>query len=512
MATLTVGQGQQFSTISAAVAASQDGDVVQVQAGTYVNDFATINTKITLQGVGGLVHMTATIDIPNDKGFLITNTDVTIDHFEFSDAHGPSQNDAGIRYQGGNLLVTNSYFHDNQNGILGNPDSTGTVTIRNSEFRHNGAGDGQTHNIYITRIARLTIEDSLFRDAVVGHEIKSRAAETIITNTRIYDEAGTSSYSIDLPNGGHAVLTNNIIQQGVNGQNQNIIAYGEEGGLYDGGTITMSGNTVMNDRSGGTLLWNAAGAPATVDGTKTFGAMQFLNGPAAVTNTTALSVEPALNLTSPILAGGETGQVLTGSIANDTLIAGAGADTVVGGDGDNYLRGSDGNDSIVGGAGFDDANGNVGDDTVRGGAGGDWVVGGKNNDLLFGENGDDIVYGNLDNDTCDGGAGADLIRGGQGDDVLIGGDGADWLSGDRGNDTVTGGTGADIFHSFGDAGIDRVLDFSRAQGDRVQLDTGSQFTVAQVGADAVISITGGAQMILVGVQASSLTGDWIFVG
>jgi hypothetical protein len=49
VATLTVGKGQQYSTISAAVKASHDGDVVQVQAGTYTNDFATINTKITLQ-------------------------------------------------------------------------------------------------------------------------------------------------------------------------------------------------------------------------------------------------------------------------------------------------------------------------------------------------------------------------------------------------------------------------------------------------------------------------------
>ncbi|HEY0205462.1 MAG TPA: hypothetical protein VGC15_15060, partial [Acetobacteraceae bacterium] len=61
MTILTVGAGQQFSTISAAVAASQDGDTVQVQAGTYVNDFATVNTKITIQGVGGMAHLVATV-------------------------------------------------------------------------------------------------------------------------------------------------------------------------------------------------------------------------------------------------------------------------------------------------------------------------------------------------------------------------------------------------------------------------------------------------------------------
>ena len=52
MATLTVGSGEQFSTLSAAIGASQDGDVIEVQAGTYLNDFATVNTKITITGVG----------------------------------------------------------------------------------------------------------------------------------------------------------------------------------------------------------------------------------------------------------------------------------------------------------------------------------------------------------------------------------------------------------------------------------------------------------------------------
>ena len=35
MATLTVGAAEQFTTLAAAIAASRDGDLVQVQAGTY---------------------------------------------------------------------------------------------------------------------------------------------------------------------------------------------------------------------------------------------------------------------------------------------------------------------------------------------------------------------------------------------------------------------------------------------------------------------------------------------
>jgi Ca2+-binding RTX toxin-like protein len=212
---------------------------------------------------------------------------------------------------------------------------------------------------------------------------------------------------------------------------------------------------------------------------------------------------------STILGGAD--QIL-GSEAADRMRAYGGNDTIEGRGGDDYLRGDEGDDSISGGEGFDDINGNMGNDTASGGPGSDWVVGGKDNDLLMGDDGDDIVYGNLGDDTCIGGTGADLIRGGQGADSLSGGSGNDFLSGDRGDDTISGGAGADVFNTFGGAGIDRVLDFNLAEGDRVRVEAGSTYTVAQVGADVVISVSGGAEMTLVGVQLTSLTGDWIFIG
>ncbi|MBS0335153.1 MAG: calcium-binding protein, partial [Proteobacteria bacterium] len=65
-------------------------------------------------------------------------------------------------------------------------------------------------------------------------------------------------------------------------------------------------------------------------------------------------------------------------------------------------------------------------------------------------------------------------------------------------------------HTSQDAGIDRVLDFHQSEGDRVQLDPGTHYTVSQVGADTVIDMGGGNQMILVGVQVSTLKDGWIF--
>jgi serralysin len=47
----------------------------------------------------------------------------------------------------------------------------------------------------------------------------------------------------------------------------------------------------------------------------------------------------------------------------------------------------------------------------------------------------------------------------------------------------------------------------------VQLDAGFSYSVAQVGADTAVTMAGAPsdQMILVGVQLSSLTPGWIFV-
>ena len=217
-----------------------------------------------------------------------------------------------------------------------------------------------------------------------------------------------------------------------------------------------------------------------------------------------------------IFAGADS---IQGSSQADRLGGFAGADTIFGSSGDdfisevsgaNYLRGDAGNDSIQGGSQFDDINGNTGNDVLAGGAGDDWVVGGKDDDLLYGNDGNDLVYGNLGNDTCDGGPGNDVVRGGQGNDSLTGGAGNDFVSGDRGDDTMTGGAGADSFHSSSDAGLDRVLDFSVAEGDRVQLDAGTTYSVSQVGSDTVLTMSAG-QVILVGVSMSSLLAGSIFL-
>ena len=137
---LTVGVGEQYATLSAAISASADGDLIRVNAGTYTNDFATIKHKITIEGMGGMVNMVATIPPPNSKGILVADNDVTIKNLSFSgSAISAAQggNGAGIRYEGGQLVLINDSFINNQNGVMGNPviaGLTNTVTIDHSLF------------------------------------------------------------------------------------------------------------------------------------------------------------------------------------------------------------------------------------------------------------------------------------------------------------------------------------------------------------------------------------------
>ena len=265
-----------------------------------------------------------------------------------------------------------------------------------------------------------------------------------------------------------------------------------------------SGDDLLMPGSGGDIILGGTGSDTVDYSGELAGVTVLING-ARLDGGFQEVMEGVENI-----IGTPWGDRLLGDAGANSLFGGGGSDTLEGAEGVNFLRGEDGHDSILGGSAFDDIHGNMGEDTGAGGAGNDWVVGGKDNDLLFGDQGDDIVLGNLGYDTCEGGDGADTVRGGQHEDIVRGGAGDDWLAGDRGEDTISGGAGADIFHTHGEAGVDRVLDFSRAEGDRVNLLPGTQHTASQVGSDVVIQMSGGGRMVLVGVQLSSLDAGWIF--
>ncbi|HET6182453.1 MAG TPA: hypothetical protein VFA03_02540 [Acetobacteraceae bacterium] len=317
MATLTVGKGMQFATIEGAVAASHDGDVVLVSAGVYKNDFVTINDSITLESVGGAATIVATEPPPNLKGLILVgdgshSPDVTINGFVLKGAAIPAKdggNGAGIRYQSGNLTLSDDVSEHNQDGILATPivSDTGTIIVNDSTFASDGSGAGYTHNLYIGHVAQFVFQDSVSTGAIVGHDIKSRAFDTEILNSTISDgPTGTASYEIEICNGGTALIQGNTIVQGPKSENPIIISYAQEGDTQPG-SLVVTGNLIENQLTSHPPvgIFNASTIPAVVSNNEYSGltAAELLIGPGTLINN--ISLTPAGVTSAASIAGNE---------------------------------------------------------------------------------------------------------------------------------------------------------------------------------------------------------------
>ncbi|MBW2463728.1 MAG: hypothetical protein JRH11_18905 [Deltaproteobacteria bacterium] len=177
----------------------------------------------------------------------------------------PDQNGAGIRQQGTNLTVRGCYFHDNEDGILAGDDSNSEILVEYSRFENNGYGDGQSHNFYINHVKRFTLRFSYSHRAVAGHLAKSRATENHILYNRLSTEDGTSSYELDLSNGGLSYVIGNVIVQSDSSPNGGMLAYQLEGAHPDNPSheLFVVNNTFVNDRVNGGTFVNVGGSVAT---------------------------------------------------------------------------------------------------------------------------------------------------------------------------------------------------------------------------------------------------------
>jgi hypothetical protein len=264
---LHVGPGEQFQVPSQAAAVAHDGDDVQIDAGLYVGDVAVWRaSNLTLEGVGGFAHLDAAGHSAEGKGiWVIRGDNTTVISIEFSGATVPDQNGAGIRQEGTGLTVSSCYFHDNEEGILTGANPSSDIVIEYSEFANNGYGDGYSHNMYIGNVRSFWLMASYTHDAVVGHDVKSRADANFILYNRIQDsDTSTGSYDIDLPNGGANFIIGNVIRKGPSAENSVVVTAGEEGATNPVQEFYMVSNTVVNDRGPGTFV-RVLGSVATLE-------------------------------------------------------------------------------------------------------------------------------------------------------------------------------------------------------------------------------------------------------
>jgi hypothetical protein len=276
-ATLSVGPGKTYAAPCTAIAAAQDGDLIEIAGNnTYSGDVCGIyRSNLIIRGVNGRPKIDAAGKNAMGKGtWVVVGNNVTIENVEMLGAKVPDLNGAALRLEGTKFTLRTSFLHDNENGILSGANTASDVLIENSEFGHNGYGDGYSHNLYIGNVKSLTFRYNYSHDANVGHNLKSRA----ITNTIAYNRfsslasgqtgstaAGKPSYEIDLPNAGTSYVIGNVIEQPSANSNPNILAYGEEGASNAGKDLYVVNNTFLNDYgSGGTFVMVGSGVTTPV--------------------------------------------------------------------------------------------------------------------------------------------------------------------------------------------------------------------------------------------------------
>ena len=152
---LRVGPTRQFAVPSEAAAVAGNGDIVEIDAGTYSGDVAIWRANnLTLRGVGaGRPHLRADGNAAEGKAiWVIKGHNTTVENIEFSGAAVAAQNGAGIRQEGRNLTLRRSYFHDNETAFLAGDNRRSKIVIEYSVFSDSRSESPFAgHNIYVKR-------------------------------------------------------------------------------------------------------------------------------------------------------------------------------------------------------------------------------------------------------------------------------------------------------------------------------------------------------------------------
>ena len=141
----------------------------------------------------------------------------------FANIRVPDKNGAGIRLEGGDLAITQSWFRDSEQGLLTGDNPNGSIVIDKSTFTRLGTcegGGGCAHSIYVGNYGALTVTRSRFEAGAGGHYAKSRAARVSILNSSFDDSRGRgTNYMIDLPDGATGRIAGNWFVQGRDKEN-----------------------------------------------------------------------------------------------------------------------------------------------------------------------------------------------------------------------------------------------------------------------------------------------------
>lgn len=301
----SVGPGKAYATPCKAFAAAVAGDTIEIAGNTtYRGDVCAFKKNdLKIRGVNGRPIIDAAGKNASGKGtWVVQGNNNTVENVEMLGAKVADKNGAALRLEGTNFTLRSSFLHDNENGILTGANAASKIVIEYTEFGHNGNGTGQTHNLYIGKVARLDFRYNFSHDADVGHNLKSRAQVNFIAYNRFSSTpagqtgttaSGKPSYEIDLPNGGTSYIIGNVIHQPAAHNNPNMVAYGEENPTNTGHDLYVINNTFINDDSSrGTFVMidKRVTKPALLQNNIFSGTGTVTNRPTAVEKTNYRSV------------------------------------------------------------------------------------------------------------------------------------------------------------------------------------------------------------------------------
>lgn len=255
-ALIDVGPGYEHETPSAAARAAVSGDLIVIHAGEYRNDYPIWSQDDLEITADGPVRILGDEDfIPNGKAlWIVRGKRTTIRGIEFSGARVRDLNGAGIRLEQGSLVIEDCIFRGNEMGLLTTDRQDIELTIRTSVFENNTQDYYRYgklgHNVYVGRIGYFELVDSEISAANIGHNVKSRAEKTILRNNRVFDtDSAFSSYLIDIPNGGDALIENNVLVKKAASENRAMVSFGAEGVEYRVNRLELRNNVLISERA-----------------------------------------------------------------------------------------------------------------------------------------------------------------------------------------------------------------------------------------------------------------------
>jgi hypothetical protein len=268
--TLRVGPDQAFQTPSAAARSAQDGDRVEIAAGTYFDCAIWTANNLVIEGIGDGGAVMTDKPCEGKAAFIVRGHGMTIRNMTFTRIRVLDRNGAGIRIEGTGLVVEHSRFINNQIGLLAGDAPTEAVRVEDCDFSSNGLSDSAdgTADLLVGRVALLRVAGSRIGGGKGGAVLSSAAFRTELAGNRI--ETGgtmTPSYALGALAGGELLMNDNVMTLGAKGApRQAAVLVAQDGGVPTGALVLRRTQLINETGASAVLLRNWGNATPVLAG------------------------------------------------------------------------------------------------------------------------------------------------------------------------------------------------------------------------------------------------------